>query len=119
MDNLENKMRFPKLTELFKSHKEDFRILLATNTSSAKMQHIRKNPAVCVYYCERLQFRGVMLNGKVEIIKDAELKHALWHDYRTQYSSKGVNDPDYIVLSLYPIRAKGWLGSGKFEFTIT
>jgi len=119
MDNLRNKMRFPKLTELFKRHSDDFRVLLSTNTSSAKMQHIRKNPAVCDYYCEPLQFHGVALNGKVEIVKDAELKYALWHDYWAQYYyHKGVNDPDYTVLSLYPMRAKGWHGSGRFEFTL-
>ena len=119
MDNLRNRMRFPKLRELFKCHKDDFRVLLTTNTSSAKMQHIRKNPAVCVYYCEPLQFHGVALNGKVEIVKDAELKHALWHDYWAEYYyPEGVNDPDYTVLSLYPMQAKGWSGSGRFEFTI-
>lgn len=120
MDNLRNKMRFPKLNELFKRHSDDFRVLMATFTSSAKMRHIRKNPAVCVYYCEPLQFHGVALNGKVEIVKDAELKHALWHDYWAQYYwPKGVNDPEYTVLSLYPMRAKGYHGgSGRFKFTL-
>lgn len=117
MDNLRNKMRYPKLAEVFKAHRDDFRVLLVTNTSSVKMQHIRKNPAVCVYYCEPLQFHGVMLNGTIEIKN--ELKPVLWQDYWKQYYfHKGVNDPDYTVLSLYPIRAKGWTGSGKFEFTI-
>lgn len=117
MDNLRNAMRYPKLIELFKRHSDDLRILLATNTSSTKVQHIKRNPAVCVYYCEPLRFHGVALNGKAEIVRDAELKHALWHDYWGRYYfPKGIDDPDYTVLSMYPILVRGWHGSGKFEF---
>ena len=119
MDNLRNSMRYPRLTELFKRHSDDLRVLLSANTSSVKVQHIKRNPSVCVYYCEPLRFHGVSLSGRAEIVKDAELKHGLWQDYWARYYyPKGIDDPDYTVLSLYPTLVQGWHGSGKFEFTM-
>ncbi len=117
MDNLRSKERFPKLSNLFDSHKDDFWILLSTNTSSAKMRHIMENPKVSVYYSEPRKFRGVMLSGEIEIVKDPELKHTLWHDYWTRYYPEGVNDPDYSLLGLYPTHAEGW-APGRFNFTL-
>lgn len=118
MDNLRSKERFPKLANLFKTHEDDFWILLSTNTSSAKMRHIKKNPVVCAYYCKPREFHGLMLSGTVEIVEDPKLKKAIWHDYWTQYYPKGVNDPDYTVLSLYPTHAKGWHRMNTFSFTL-
>lgn len=118
MDNLRSKERFPKLANLFKTHEDDFWILLSTNTSSAKIEHIKKNPAICIYYCKPREFLGVMLSGTIEIVKDPELKKTIWHDYWTKFYPKGVNDPDYTVLSLYPTHANGWHGQGRFNFTL-
>ncbi|MDH5482177.1 MAG: pyridoxamine 5'-phosphate oxidase family protein [Candidatus Bathyarchaeota archaeon] len=118
MDNLRSKERFPKLVNLFKTHEDDLWILLSTNTSSAKIEQIEKNPAVSAYYCEPRKFHGVMLNGMIEIAKDSELKKAVWHDYWTKFYPKGVDDPDYTLLSLHPTRAKGWHGEGSFSFTL-
>jgi general stress protein 26 len=117
MDNLRNKERFPKLAGLFKNHDDDFWSLFDTNTSSAKMDQIKKNPAVSVYYCEPREFRGLMLGGFMEIVTDLELKKAIWQDYWTMYYPKGVDDPDYTVLSLYPRVAKYYHQLKKFTFT--
>jgi general stress protein 26 len=117
MDNLRSRERFPKLASLFNAHKKDFLVLLSTNTSSTKMQHIVKNPQVAIYYCEPRQFHGVMLSGEIEIVKNLELKHALWHDYWTKYYPKGIDDPDYSILSLHPTQAEGW-APGRFNFTL-
>ncbi len=125
VDNLRSKERFPNLAELFKDHENDFWVLISTNTSSAKVSHIKKNPAVSAYYCEPRAFRGVMLGGLAEIVTDTNLKKAIWHDASTKeydwtrYYPKGVNDPDYTILSLYPTHVKGWKGGqGKFSFTL-
>jgi general stress protein 26 len=121
MDNLRSKERYPKLTKLFESSKDEFWVLLSTNTSSAKMRHLRINPAGCVYYCEPRRSHGVMLDGRINIVGGNELnemRRALWHDYWTQYYHQGVDDPDFSVLSLHPVHAKGWNGSDRFEFTL-
>ena len=118
MDNLRSKERFPKLANLFETHKDDFRIILSTNTSSTKIKDIQKNPAVSAYYCIPREFRGVMFSGTVEVIQDSELKKEIWHDYWTRYYPKGILDPDYSVLDLYPEHVKGWNGQTTFNFTL-
>lgn len=119
VDNLRSKERFPKLAKLFKNHKDDFWVLFSTNTSSAKVSQIKKNPAVSVYYCEPREFRGLMLSGLIEVVTDPELKKALWHDYWVKYYPRGVNDPDYTVLSLHPREARYYHQLRKFHFTFT
>ena len=118
MDNLRSKERFPKLAKLFKPHQEDFWVLFSTNTSSAKINHIKRNPAVSIYYCKPREFRGLMLGGKMEIVTDPVLKKEIWHDYWTKYYPRGVGDPDYTVLSLYPNEAKYYHQLKRFSFNL-
>lgn len=117
MENLRNTKRFPKLENFFKQHSDKFWILLSTNTSSAKIQHIKKNPAVCAYYCRPREYSGLALRGTAEIVEDRRLKEAVWHDYWTRYYPKGVTDPDYTVLSLHPAQCEGWGKSQRFFFS--
>ncbi|MGB7054267.1 MAG: pyridoxamine 5'-phosphate oxidase family protein [bacterium] len=116
MFNLRNKERFPKLIEMFEDHADDFMILFTTNTSSAKIAQIKKNPAVCVYYCKTEEFHGLMLAGNIEILNDPKIKEQLWHDGWERYYPTGPNDPDHTVLKLLPIRAKGWYKGRQFTF---
>jgi general stress protein 26 len=118
MDNWRSKERFPKLTKLFESNDDVFWILLGTNTSSAKMRHLKENKSVNVYYCEPREFHGVMFSGFAEVVTDRSLKEEAWHDYWTMYYPKGVTDPDYTVLSLHPIRAEGWMQKEKIAFDL-
>jgi general stress protein 26 len=118
MFNLRSKKRFPKLVNTFESHNDDFMILLTTNTSSAKIAQIRKNPAVCIYYCRPNDFQGLMLSGDIEILDDPKIRDEIWHDGWEQYYPQGPHDPDHTVLRLYPKRAKGWMKGGAFNFEI-
>ena len=114
MFNLRNKEKFPKLIEMFETHEDDFMILLTTNTSSAKIAHIKKNPAVCIYYCKPVKFHGLMLAGNVEIVDDPRTKELLWHDGWERYYPTGPHDPDHTVLRLIPSTAKGWYNGRIF-----
>ena len=69
MFNLRNKTMWPKLASMFEEHKDDFMILFTTNTSSPKIQDIKTNKAVSVYYCEPDNWRGVHFGGIIEIIQ--------------------------------------------------
>jgi general stress protein 26 len=125
VDNLRSKERFPRMAKWFKTQEDDFWILFTTNTSSAKVDQIKKNPAVSAYYCEARKFQGVMLGGLIEIDPDTDLKKTIWQNCSTKeydmirYYPKGINDPDYTILSLHPTHVKGWKGGqGKFSFTL-
>lgn len=62
---------------------EDFIVWFATSRDSRKVAEIRKEPRVCVYYCDQANPQGyVNLMGKATIIDDKELlkkkKRAYW-----------------------------------------
>ncbi|MFZ3066405.1 MAG: pyridoxamine 5'-phosphate oxidase family protein [Nitrospirota bacterium] len=118
MFNLRRKEQFPDLSGLFKKHKDDFLVYLTTNTSSSKIAHIKKNQKVSIYYCKPSDWRGLMLGGEVEIVKDKKIKEAVWQKGWEMYYPGGPHDPDHTVLCLQPIFAKFYhqLNFFNFEF---
>ncbi len=106
MFNLRNQKQFPGLSRLLDAHRDDFLVYLTTNTSLPKVDQIRRNPKVSVYYYQPSNFRGLMLGGEIEIVTDPAVKEALWQEGWERYYPAGVTDPDYTVLRLRPIFAK-------------
>ncbi len=118
MLNLRNSETWPKLVPLFSENQEEYKVIFTTNTSSRKVQHIRANPKVSVYYCNPDDWKGFMVNGDIEIVSDPELKRSLWHDGWENYYPMGFDDPDHTVLRLIPKLGKGWTGSNTFDFSL-
>lgn len=104
--NFRNRTMFGRLWPLFREHKDDFLVLLGTNTSSNKVAHIRADPRVCIYYCEPEEYLGLTLTGDAEIVTDMEVKETLWDPQWTFYYPKGLEDTDFTVISLKPMKAK-------------
>lgn len=69
-----------------------------TNTSSMRAEQYSREPKACIYFCDRRFFRGVMLTGTMEVLKDSKSKELIWKDGDTMYYPGGVTDPDYCVL---------------------
>lgn len=118
MFNLRNKEMFPKLIPLFAEHDNDLMIVFTTNTSSSKVENIRSNSKISVYYYIVKQSQGAMLGGNVEIVEDLELKRTVWHEGWERYYLKGFDDPDHTVLRFYPKYVKGWNKSRTYRFEI-
>jgi general stress protein 26 len=118
MFNLRNKQKFPKLTTIFNDHTKDFMLLFSTNTSSTKISQIKQNQSVCVFFCKPSEFHSLALTGTIEIVDDARIREALWHEGWERYYPHGPNDPDHTVLRLYPIKARGWYKSHVYSFKI-
>ncbi len=116
MFNLRNRSKFPKLIEVFEDHKDDFMILLTTNTLSEKVAHIKKNPAACLYYCNPDEFHGLMLSGRLQIVDDHRIRERLWHEGWERYYATGPNDPDHTILRFVPAKAKGWYKGRAYAF---
>jgi len=114
MFNLRNVEQFPSLSKLFINHQDDLLVYFSTNTSSSKVEQIKKNPAVSVYYSKPKEFRGVMLGGLLEIVTDQKIKEELWLDGWEIYYPEGVEDPDYTVLRLLPKFVRGWAKDKAF-----
>ncbi len=100
MFNLRNKEQFHEFSEFFQNQEDTFTIFISTNTSSTKVEHLKNNPLMCVYFCDADDFQGFMLGGSVEFIGDIKLKKTIWLDWWTRYYPKGVEDPDFTCNSL-------------------
>ena len=74
------------------------KIWFSTNTSSKRVQQLRKNNRACVYYVDENLFKGLMLIGTIEILQDIESKKMLWTKGMEVYFPLGLEDPDYSVL---------------------
>lgn len=90
---------FPNIKAMLSLKHEGLRkIWFSTNTSSKRVQQLRKNNRTCVYYVDEKNFRGLMLTGTVEILQDIKSRKMLWIDGAEVYYPLGVEDPDYSVL---------------------
>lgn len=74
------------------------RTWFSTNTSSKRVQQLRKDNRACVYYVDAGHFKGLMLVGTVAILQDLESRKMLWAEGAEVYYPLGVEDPDYSVL---------------------
>ena len=106
MFNLRNRKQFPEISDFFTQQDNKFIIYITSNTSSSKIEHIKKNPKVSVYFCDPEDFKGVMFGGEIEIVDDIKIKEKLWLDWWTKYYSEGLEDPDYTLLKLNPKTAR-------------
>lgn len=74
------------------------RIWFSTNTSSRRVQQLKRDNKACVYYVNNEQFKGLMLIGEIDILQDIESRKMLWSEGAEIYYPLGVEDPDYSVL---------------------
>jgi general stress protein 26 len=93
-----------------------FESWLGTNTSSQKVQQIRKDPRVCLYYADTDAFEGLTLQGTVEEIQDRGIKQAIWMDGWEMYYPGGLDGGDFTVLRFKPERGRYYHGLKVMEF---
>jgi len=91
---------FPYLKAMIRPRKREGikTFWFTTNTSSLRVAQYRENPKASIYVCDQRFFRGVMLQGSMEVLEDSASKEMIWRDGDTKYYPKGVTDPDYCVL---------------------
>lgn len=118
MGNLRNKEECRIAEELFAEHNEDFLIYMLTGHSSDKMEQIRANSKVSIYFCNSAELHTFLLIGNAEEIDDPDLKKRIWQDEWKMHWPGGPEDPEFIILKLLPERTKGWYKEGAFEFKL-
>jgi general stress protein 26 len=109
--NLRQVGRFPGLA-VYQAGK-GLSVFLGTNTSSIKMREAEGEAWVSVYYMLPAEFRGICLSGRAVVDPDA--RAALWVEGWEMYYPKGRDDPDYSVLRIDPVRARGWNAMAVFD----
>jgi len=90
---------FPSIKAMMNiKHEGMKKIWLSTNTSSKRVQQLKKDNRACVYYVDESNFKGLMLTGTIQILQDLQSKQMLWGEGSEKYYPLGVEDPDYSVL---------------------
>ena len=71
-----------------------------TNTSSQRVRQYQGNPKASIYFYRKqpMRYRGLMLQGTMEVLHDDESKRMIWKTGDKMYYPEGVTDPDYCVL---------------------
>ena len=110
---------FPNIKALMNlKHEGMKKIWFSTNTSSKRVQQLKKNNWVCVYYVDEKNFKGLMLIGTVEILQDHESRKMLWSEGAEVYYPLGVEDPDYSVLCFTAQKGNYYHGLKNITFEI-
>jgi general stress protein 26 len=90
---------FPNIKAMMNAKHEGInKIWLSTNTSSRRVQQLKKDNRACVYYVDNKDFKGLMLTGTIQIVQDLKSRQMLWVNGNERYYPLGVEDADYSVL---------------------
>jgi general stress protein 26 len=79
---------------------------LATFVNSRKIGHIHRNPEVHLttgVTNQEIAMPYLQIEGRAEILSDAETKKAVWFDYLAR-AFTGPDDPNYVVCKIVPYR---------------
>jgi general stress protein 26 len=112
MFNLKNPNEYPGLVAIHEAEENPLTVFMTTNTSSQKFAEIEQNGKASLYYCEPQKFRGVLLQGTVEIVTDNVLRQRAWQKGWEMYYPAG--DSDYTLLRFVPAKLKIYA-----DFTVT
>jgi len=90
----------------------------STNFSSRRVKQFMENPKAAVYLCNTEQFKGLMLQGNMEVLTDREHKEMLWRDGFEIYYPKGIDDEDYCVFRFTAEKGNYYHGLKNVNFII-
>ncbi len=111
---------FPNIKAMMNLKYEGLKkIWFSTNTSSKRVQQLKKDNRACVYYVDEKDFKGLMLVGTIEILQDVASKKMLWSEGAEVYYPLGVTDPDYSVLCFTTQWGNYYQGLKNITFKIT
>ena len=79
---------------------EDFTVWFGTNPNSRKVNQIKKNPLVSLYYLDSDESGYVLLHGIAEIVNSQKEKNKWWkEEWEAFYPNK---KKDYLLLKVPP-----------------
>ncbi|MBK5113086.1 MAG: pyridoxamine 5'-phosphate oxidase family protein [Candidatus Heimdallarchaeota archaeon] len=119
VENVRNPEKFPHDAKTLLEYDDDIIPYISTNTSSEKIKQILENNSAAMYFCSPDEYKGIMLQGDIEIVNDLDLKKRIWQDSMLRYYPKGHTDPDFTILRLIPKYMKTWYKGKKGELKIS
>jgi general stress protein 26 len=71
----------------------------ASNNSAMRTEQYKHNNTACLYFNGGIIYKGLMLEGIMEIVNDSRIKNMIWkNNFKDVYKNGGKDDPDYCVL---------------------
>lgn len=78
----------------------DFTVWMATNPHTRKVQQIKNNPNVTLYYPDKNDKGYVVIHGKAQLVNDQKEKDARWKDeWKNFYSNR---TDQYLLIKVTP-----------------
>ena len=111
----------PRIVAMIKAEHEGMKtIWFSTNTSSEHVRDLQSDPRACVYFAQWAAepWRGLTLEGSVEILRDRSSRERLWEEGCERFYPKGIDDPDYTVLRFTAESGKYYQFGTKLRFPI-
>lgn len=90
----------------------------STNLSSRRTKHFMENPKAAVYLCNTEEFKGLMLQGTMDVLTDRDHRKMLWRDGFEMYYPDGIDDEDYCVLRFTAEKGNYYHGLKNVYFEI-
>ncbi|MDH6364195.1 general stress protein 26 [Enterococcus sp. PF1-24] len=110
---------FPQIRAMMSPRKREGlrKLYFTTDTLTNKIKDYTNNEKACLYLCDATNFQGVLLMGKIEILKSSAYKEMLWQVGDEAFYAGGVTDPNYCVLSfnVEKIRNYSYLESVEYQ----
>ncbi|MFK5856995.1 MAG: pyridoxamine 5'-phosphate oxidase family protein, partial [Bacteroidota bacterium] len=78
----------------------DFTVWFGTNSNSRKVEQIKKDPTVTLYYFDAKSQGYVVISGTAQLVNDSEKKEKYWkEEWKDYYPNKGDN---YLLIKVTP-----------------
>jgi len=114
-----DELGFPNIKAMLNLYHDKLEIVcFSTNTSSKRIKQILGNNKASVYYCDDEKFIGLLLVGKVEVVRDEEMRKKLWFEGSEIFYPLGIDDPDYSVLKFTTERCDLYNGAEIIQFSL-
>lgn len=102
MMNLRHK-EYAHLNPLYEAEENPMTVYLTTHLSTKKIQEIAANNKAALYFYDPESFKAVLLQGRIELILDEDLKRKAWNNKWKEFFPKGVESKEYTLLRFIPI----------------
>jgi general stress protein 26 len=110
---------FPYIKAVLNLRHEGFKTFwFDTNTSSKRVRQLKKDSRASLYFVDEINFKGLMLLGTAEVLRDLASRRLLWTKDSEFYYPLGIDDPDYTVLRFTATLGNYYHGLKNIDFTV-
>lgn len=92
-----NEQGYPRTCAITKVGNDGIaKIYMATGNDTQKAKHFLANPKASISYYK--DCGSVILLGKVNLVQDKQLRHAMWQDWMFEHLPDGPDGSEYCLL---------------------